>query len=82
MANIKTQRVHGDLGSQQLAQLQNSYNNLVDILGTLITGLKTAVIGDVNTLATAAEAAMEANVPKLLATPRTPLQPQVAPIAE
>jgi hypothetical protein len=79
MANIKLQRVVGDSGSQELEQLRLNYNNLVDILGTLITGLKTAVIGDVNTLATAAELAMEANVTKVIPTARIPLAPQAQP---
>lgn len=77
MANIKIKRVPGDLGSQQVAQLQASYNSLVDALGTLITGLKTAAdAAAINALAVTAEAALEANVTKLYATPRTPLQPQ------
>lgn len=78
MATLKTQKVHGDLGSQEVAQLQSSYNELLDVLGDLITGLKTAAdVAAVNTLATTAETAMEANVKKLESVPNIPLSPSI-----
>lgn len=76
MANFTTQTVVGDLGSQEHAQLVSSYNALLDVLGDLITGLKSAaVVGDIVTLATTAETALEANVKKLQQSPNVPLSP-------
>lgn len=76
MANYTTQSVIGDLGSQEYAQLVNSYNELCDVLGDLITGLKTAAaVGDINTLATTAETALDANVKKFQQVPNVPLGP-------
>lgn len=79
MADLLTQKVHGDLGSQEHAQLVASYNELLDVLGDLITGLKTAAdTAAINTLATTAETAMEANVKKLQSLPNVPLGPAIA----
>jgi hypothetical protein len=76
MASFKTQKVPGDVGSQQVAQLIHSYNHLLDILGTLITGLKTAAnIGAQQTLATTAEASLELLVHKQEQIPNIPLSP-------
>ena len=76
MADLQTQRIVGDLGSQEHAHLQASYNGLLDVLSDLITGLKTAAdVPAVQALATTAEAAMEANVKKLESVPDLPLSP-------
>jgi hypothetical protein len=76
MATYQTQKVVGDLGSQEHAQLVNSYNELLDALGTLITGLKTAAdVAAIQALATAAETSLEANVKKLQQSPNLPLSP-------
>lgn len=74
MATLKTLPVVGDSGSQELAQLLSSYNQLLDILGTLITGMKTvADEAALHVLATTAETAMEANVLKIVPTYQVPL---------
>lgn len=81
MATIKTQKVVGDLGSQEHAQLVDSYNKLVDVVGDLITALKGAAdVAAINTAGTTAETAIEANVKKLEQVPNIPLSP--APAAE
>lgn len=81
MATIKTQKVIGDLGSQEHAQLVDSYNKLVDVVGDLITALKGAAdVAAINTAGTTAETAIEANVKKLEQVPNIPLSP--APAAE
>lgn len=83
MANIQFQRVVGDSGSAELAQLRTSYNALLDVVGDLITGLKTvADEAATHTLATDAETALEANVYKVISTPRIPLAPAMAKTAE
>jgi anti-sigma regulatory factor (Ser/Thr protein kinase) len=70
MATIKTQPVVGDSGSQEMAQLVRSYNNLLDVVGDLITGLKTVVDeAATNTLAATAETALQTNVFKILEQP-------------
>jgi len=75
MASLKTQKVYGDLGSQEHAQLQASYNELLDVLGDLITGIKgSADHAALVVVATTAETAMEANVKKLESIPNIPLQ--------
>jgi hypothetical protein len=74
MATIKTQKITGDLGSQEVAQLITSYNALLDVLGDLITGLKTvADEAATHTLATTAETALEANVYKVVEERSRPL---------
>lgn len=74
MASIKTQPVLGDIGSQEVAQLLHSYNHLLDAVGDLITGLRTAAnIGAQQTLATAAETALQNNVYKIQSKPPIPL---------
>lgn len=79
MANILYQPVVSDLGSKEFAQLANSYNELLDVLGDLITGLKTAAdTAAINTLATTAEAALVANVVKLKQQPNIPITPSMA----
>jgi hypothetical protein len=67
MATLKTQPVLGDLGSQEVYQLMHSYNHLLDVLGTMITAMKTTAgfVGDLQTIATTAETALQANVFKL-----------------
>lgn len=73
MATIKTQPVLGDLGSHEVQLLQTSYDHLLDVLGDLITGLKTAAnIGAVNVLATTAETALQGNVFKIQSKPQIP----------
>ena len=77
---IKTQKVVGDLGSQEVAQLVNSYNKLLDILDTLIVGLVTAGnIGAVNTLATTAVASL-VTVYKIQPEPAIALSPAPTPV--
>jgi len=79
MANLMTQKVVGDTPSQETAQLIHSYNQLLDMLGTLITDLKTAAnIGAVNALAVTAEASMQTLVYKLQAKPNIRLNPAPA----
>jgi len=79
MAALKTQPVVSDLGSQEVAQLIYSYNQLLDTMGALITELKSAaVVGDIVTAATTAEIAMEAVVYKLEQNPAIPLAPAFA----
>lgn len=74
MASIKTQPVLGDVGSQQIEQLIHSYNHLLDVLGDLITGLKTAAdVTAQKALAVTAEAALVANVFKQQTKPAAPL---------
>jgi hypothetical protein len=76
MATLKTQPVVGDLGSQQLAHLAYSYGKLLDVLGTLITGLKTAAdVPAVNALAVTAEASLEADAYKVTSEPNVPMSP-------
>ena len=73
---LKTQKVVGDTGSQEGAQLLHSYNQLLDTLYTLIDGLSTAVdITAVNTLATTALATVEASVYKVVTDRNIPLSP-------
>ena len=78
MANLKTQQVVGDLGSQEHAQLVASYNALLDVVGDLVTALKSATDSNVSTPATTAETAMEAGVKKLQQGPEVPLAPAMA----
>ena len=74
MATLKTQKVYGDLGSQEHAQLQDSYNKLLEVLGDLITGIKgSADHAALVVVATTAETAMEATVKKLESVPNVPL---------
>lgn len=77
MATIKIQPVHGDLGSQEVAHLIHSYNHLLDVLGTMITAMKTTAgfVGDLQTIATTAETALQANVYKLSSEPVIPMAP-------
>jgi hypothetical protein len=73
MASLKTQPVLADSGSQEVATLVLSYNHLLDTLGTLITGLKTAAdVSAIQTLATAAETSMVASAYKIQLEPRIP----------
>lgn len=73
MATLKTQPVIGDLGSHEVQLLMTNYNSLLDTLGDLITGLKTAAnIGAQQALATAAETALQDNVCKLQSKPQVP----------
>jgi hypothetical protein len=64
MADLKTQHVVGDLGSQQVQQLIVSYNALLVVLGDMITSMKTTAgfVADLQTIATTAETALEAGV--------------------
>lgn len=76
MASIKTKPIINDSGSQLVAELIQNNNDLLDVLGTLITGLKTAAnIGAVNTLATTAEASLEAITLKFTPQPNLTLAP-------
>lgn len=80
MANLNTQGVVGDTGSEEVATLRRNYNALCDAMGDLVTALKSAAaIGDVVTAATAAEAAMEANVSKVDQQPNVPAAPTRPP---
>jgi hypothetical protein len=80
MATLKTQKVHGDLGSQEVAQLIASHNALLDAMGDLVTALKAAAaIGDVVTAATNAELAMETYTKKIQSVPNIPLSPAIPP---
>lgn len=77
MASLTTQKVQGDLGSQEVAQLLASYNALLDVVGDLVTALKGAAdVAAVNTAGTAAETAIEANVKKIQSDPAIPLAPR------
>lgn len=79
MASILTQKVTGDLGSQEVAQLVSNYNALLDVVGDLVTALKGAAdVAAVNTAGTAAETALESTVNKLQAVPNVPLAPAAA----
>jgi len=74
MATIKTLPVTGDLGSQEVAQLIHSYNHLLDVVGDLITGLKTvADEAATHALATTAETALQTNVFKVQEVKQIPL---------
>jgi hypothetical protein len=78
MASIKIQRVVGDSGSQEFVQLLGSYNALLDVLGTLITGLKTtADEAATNALATTAETALQNTVYKVQGTYDIPNGPRM-----
>jgi hypothetical protein len=79
MADILTQPVITDTGSEEVAVLVNSYNNLVDTLGTLITTLVS--VADVNAIKAAAviaEAALVADVVKIQRKPDVPAAPKMA----
>ena len=76
MASLTTQKVQGDLGSQEVAQLISSYNALLDVVGDLVTALKGAAdVAAINTAGTTAETNIEANVKKLQSEPNIPLAP-------
>jgi len=77
MATFKTQKVVGDLGSQEVAQLISNYNHLLDVVGDLVTALKSAAgfVGDLQTKATTAETALQNTVCKLEVNPQIPLAP-------
>jgi methyl-accepting chemotaxis protein len=77
MANVKTLPVIGDTGSQDVAQLVKNFNALVDVLGTMITSMKSSAgfVADLQTIATTAETALVATVDKLKLQPNTPLAP-------
>lgn len=83
MATINSRPVIGDSGSQETEQLRTNYNNLVQVMGDLVTTLKAAtVIGDVVTAATTAETALQNTVEKIIAQkdlPMNPLRPILAP---
>lgn len=78
MATFTKRPVIGDTGSQELAQLRKNYNALLDVLGDLITGLKTVTTlpGDINTLATTVETALQATVEKIISQKDLPLNPE------
>ncbi len=74
MATLVTQPVIGDVGSAEVQQLRVNYNNLLDVLGTLITGLKTAADAPaINALATTAETSLQNTVAKIGSQPNVPL---------
>jgi len=74
MATIKTQPVHADLGSQELAQLRTNYNNLVQVFGDLVTTIKSAtLVADIVAAVTTAETALQNTVAKIGAQPNIPL---------
>lgn len=78
---LKTQKVIGDTGSQEGAQLLHSYNQLLDVLYTLIDGLSTAIdITAVNTLAVTALASVEESVYKVVTDKNIPLSPAAPPV--
>lgn len=80
MANLNTQGVVGDTGSEEVATLRRNYNELCDVVGDLVTALKgVAAIGDVATAGTNAETAMEANVSKVGQEPDVPAAPTRPP---
>jgi hypothetical protein len=78
--SVKTQKVVGDLGSQEVAQLINSYNKLLDILDTLIVGMSTAAdTAAVNALSVTAVASL-ATVYKIQPEPAIALSPAPTPV--
>jgi len=77
---LKTQKIVGDVGSQEMAQLIRSHNLLLDAMYALVTGLITAAdITAVHALATTAEAAMASGVYKILPKANIPLSPAAPP---
>ena len=76
MAAIRTREIIEDTGSQRMAQLEQSVNELIDAFGDFVTTVKGAAdVAAINTAATTAETALEANVVKIARSPTTPLQP-------
>lgn len=76
MATIQTRPVIADTGSEEVAQLRRSYSQLLDVLGDLITGLKSAAdVPAINALATTAETALQDNVVKVGSEPNAPAAP-------
>lgn len=73
MASIPEQVVVADTGSEEVYHLRTSYNALLGILSTYITGVSTAVnIAAVNALAVTAEAALEASTYSITNKPNVP----------
>lgn len=76
MANFYTLPVIRDTGSEEVSQIVTNYNNLLTVLGDLITALKTAAdTAAINALATTAETALVASVKKLTPQPNIPAAP-------
>lgn len=62
MADIRTQPVIEDTGSEELRQLRKSYNGLLDVFGTLIDAIEVgADIAAMQAAATAALASIESD---------------------
>ena len=81
MATLKIQPVHGDLGSQEVAQLVHSYNHLLDTLSTLILGMSTAAnTAGINALCVTADASLEAVVCKIQQQPQIPMARRMATV--
>jgi hypothetical protein len=80
MADVRTQPVVEDTGSEELRQLRKSYNGLLDVVGTLLDALETAAdVGAVNAAAVAALASIEsdtATVKKIGGEPGVPSRHQ------
>lgn len=83
MASINQRPVIGDSGSQESAQLRKNYNALLDVLGNMITALKTAADAPaINAIAVIAETALQNTVEKIVSQkdlPLNPLRPDLHP---
>lgn len=79
MADVRTQPILQDVGSEELRKLRLSYNALLDAVGDLLDALESAAaIGDVNTAATAFKALIEtdtADIVKVGGLPNIPERP-------
>jgi len=79
MATIPNRQVIEDVGSQELLLTVENVNNLITVVGDLITALKSSGDGITAAAAVIAEAAMEATVetinrqPGTIANPRRPV---------
>jgi hypothetical protein len=86
MADVRTQPVLQDVGSEELRLLRQSYNAMLDAVGDLLDALETAAaIGDVNTAATAFKALIETNtseIVKIGGLPNIPDAPKRATYVE
>lgn len=73
MADIRTQPVIEDIGSEQLKKLTLSYNALVELVGNILDDLEGAAnIAAVNAAATVRLAEIEADTADVVAVGRLP----------
>jgi hypothetical protein len=77
MAEIRTQPVVEDLGSEQVKKLTDSYNALVELVGNILDDLEGAAnIGAVNAAATVRLAEIESDIATVVAVGRQPGVPE------